>query len=116
AAGLQDIYAAALDAIVSGLRCDRASILLYDDAQVMRFVAWRGLSDEYRRAAEGHSPWRPDDRDPTPIGFGNIADVDLDAKLKERIRLEGIRAAAFIPLVSEGRLIGKFMTYFDSLH
>jgi signal transduction histidine kinase/CheY-like chemotaxis protein len=116
AASIDDIYTAALDAILSGLRCDRASILLYDDAQVMRFVAWRELSDEYRRAAEGHSPWRPDDRDPTPIGFGNIEDVELDAKLKERIRLEGIRAAAFIPLVSDGRLIGKFMTYFDSLH
>jgi len=113
---LDDIHMAALDAILSGLRCDRASILLYDAAQVMRFVAWRGLSDEYRRAAEGHSPWRPDDRDPTPIGFGNIEDVELDAKLKERIRLEGIRAAAFIPLVADGKLIGKFMTYFDSLH
>jgi signal transduction histidine kinase len=116
ATDIDDIYTAALDAILSGLRCDRASILLYDDSQVMRFVAWRGLSDEYRRAAEGHSPWRPDDPDPTPIGFGNLADVDLDPKLKERIRLEGIRAAAFIPLVADGRLIGKFMTYFDSLH
>jgi len=116
AATIEDIYTAALDAIMSGLRCDRASILLYDASQVMRFVAWRGLSDEYRRVAEGHSPWRPDDREPTPIGFGNIEDVELDARLKERIRLEGIRAAAFIPLVSDGKLIGKFMTYFDSLH
>src|SRR4051812_47026034 len=113
---IDDIHTAALDAIMSGLRCDRASILLYDASQVMRFVAWRGLSDDYRRVAEGHSPWRPDDRDPTPIGFGNIEDVDLDPRLKERIRLEGIRAAAFIPLVADGRLIGKFMTYFDSLH
>jgi len=116
ATGIDDIHTAALDAIVSGLRCDRASILLYDDARVMRLVAWRGLSEEYRRAAEGHSPWRPDDPDPTPIGFGNIERVDLDVKLKERIRLEGIRAAAFIPLVTDGRLIGKFMTCFDSLH
>jgi signal transduction histidine kinase/CheY-like chemotaxis protein len=116
ATSLDDIYTAALDAILSGLRCDRASILLYDSSQVMRFVAWRGLSDEYRRAAEGHSPWRPDDREPTPIGFGNIEDVELDPRLKERIRLEGIRAAAFIPLVSDDRLIGKFMTYFDTLH
>src|SRR5690242_18001668 len=51
ATGIDDIHTAALDAIVSGLRCDRASILLYDDARVMRFVAWRGLSEEYRRAA-----------------------------------------------------------------
>jgi signal transduction histidine kinase/ActR/RegA family two-component response regulator len=113
---VDDIYTAALDAILSGLRCDRASILLYDHSQVMRFVAWRGLSEDYRRAAEGHSPWKPDDREPTPIGFGNIEDVELEPQLKSRIRLEGIRAAAFIPLVTDGRIIGKFMTYFDSLH
>ena len=113
---LDSIYTAALDAILSGLRCDRASILLYDDSLVMRFVAWRGLSEGYRRVAEGHSPWKPDDREPTPIGFGNIEDVELAPRLKERIREEGIRAAAFIPLIADDRLIGKFMTYFDSLH
>ena len=33
-----DIYAAALDAILSALLCDRASILLFDGQGVMRFV------------------------------------------------------------------------------
>ena len=32
------------------LPCQRASILLFDESGVMRFVAWRGLSDAYRRA------------------------------------------------------------------
>ncbi|HMD83017.1 MAG TPA: PAS domain S-box protein, partial [Anaerolineales bacterium] len=47
---LKDVFDAALDAILSALQCDRASILLFDEANVMRFVAWRGLSDDYRKA------------------------------------------------------------------
>ena len=59
-ASTEDIYNAALDAIFRALGCERASILMFDDAGVMKFVAWRGLSDAYRRAVEGHSPWKPD--------------------------------------------------------
>ena len=57
-----EIYEAGLDAILRILRCDRASILLFDNSNVMRFVAWRALSDEYRKAVDGHSPWKPEDR------------------------------------------------------
>jgi GAF domain-containing protein len=45
-----DVYDAALDAIVSTLGCSRASILLFDEAGEMGFVAWRGLSEGYRKA------------------------------------------------------------------
>ena len=38
-----DVYEAALDAIRDTLGCSRASVLLFDDAGVMRFVAWRGI-------------------------------------------------------------------------
>jgi PAS domain S-box-containing protein len=63
AQSLGDIYDSALDAILRALPCERASILLFDQAGVMRFVAWRGLSDAYRRAVDGHSPWTPAARD-----------------------------------------------------
>ena len=52
-----DIYDAALEAILHAIRCERASILLFDSAGVMRFVRWCCLSDGYRQAVEGHSPW-----------------------------------------------------------
>ena len=29
------------------LDCTRASVLLFDDTGIMRFAAWRGLSDAY---------------------------------------------------------------------
>lgn len=106
------IYSAALDAIEAALGCDRSSILLFDDLDVMQFVAWHGLSDGYRVAVTGHSPWTRRDLDATPIAIRDVAGAELDAHLKEIILGEGIQAAAFIPLVADGMLIGKFMAYF----
>jgi PAS domain S-box-containing protein len=113
---LNQIYEAALDAILTALPCDRASILLYDQRQVIRFVAWRGLSQKYREAAEGHSPWKPDSENPQPVFIADIGIADIPKLLKSAIRQEGICATAFIPLVSSGRLIGKFMTYYNAPH
>jgi PAS domain S-box-containing protein len=116
ASSAEDIYAAALDAIVRALGCDRASILLFDETGIMKFVAWRGLSEQYRRAVEGHSPWTRDSKDPQPIPIGDIDSVELDATLKANVKAERIAALAFIPLVVQGQLIGKFMTYYPSPH
>jgi PAS domain S-box-containing protein len=113
---LEEVYNAALQAIVGALQCDRASILLFDDTGVMRFIGWRGLSDAYRQATEGHSPWQSDEKNPEPICVNDIDTAEISDSLKAVIKREGIGALAFIPLVSNGRLIGKFMTYFNATH
>ncbi|HEX2652564.1 MAG TPA: PAS domain S-box protein, partial [Xanthobacteraceae bacterium] len=113
---LTDIYNAALDAIQRALNCRRASILLFDDTDVMKFVAWRGLSPGYRNAVEGHSPWMRDAKAPQPIWIEDIARADFDDALKALISGEGIAALAFIPILQGGRLLGKFMTYYDAPH
>src|SRR5262249_54532255 len=113
---LEAIYEAALDAIVSGLRCTRASILRLDEHGVMRFVAWRGLSEGYRRAVEGHSPWSAGEANPEPVCLGDAAGADLSAALKEVVAREGIGALAFIPIVANGSLAGKFMAYYEAPH
>jgi PAS domain S-box-containing protein len=116
ARSIDDVYEAALDAIIRALRCDRASILVFDHAGVMRFVAWRGLSDAYRLAVEGHSPWTRETKDPRPISIDNVDLADLDAPLKATVKAEGIAALAFIPLIAGGELVGKFMTYYPAPH
>ncbi len=113
---VEDIFNAALDAILSALHCDRASILLFDDRDVMAFAAWRGLSDEYRQATTGHSPWQRGVTDAAPICIDDIRTADLDESLKTVIEEEGIGSLAFIPLVLNGNLIGKFMVYFNTPH
>src|SRR5436305_4491440 len=66
-ASLDDTYEAALDCVADTLSPDRASVLLFDDGGVLRFKAWRRLSDDYRRSTEGHSPWSAETRDPQPV-------------------------------------------------
>ena len=112
----EQIYAAALGAILDALQCDRAAILLFGEDDKMHFVAWRGLADEYRRATEGHSPWQREEKNPEPICIVDIDNSDLSDNIKAVIKAEGIGSLAFIPLISDGELIGKFMVYFDSRH
>src|SRR5581483_3852303 len=97
-----EVYEPAFDAIARALRCPRSAILLYDSAKVMRFVAWRGLSDRYRQAVEGHSPWAPEVKDPQPVCIDDVRTADLPPDLKQTVLDEGILALAFIPLV-EGK-------------
>jgi PAS domain S-box-containing protein len=113
---LAAVYQAALDAIVSALHCSRASILRFDEQGVMRFVAWRGLSEGYRRAVEGHSPWSPGEANPEPVCLADAAGADLPDALKGIVAAEGIGALAFIPIVADGKLTGKFMAYYEAPH
>jgi PAS domain S-box-containing protein len=116
ATNVDKMHDAALDAILSAMDCHRAAILLFDKEKVTRFVAWRGLSERYRKAVEGHSPWKPDAKSPKPVCINDVDIADIPKPLKSTIRSEGIRAVAFIPLVSSQKLIGKFMTYYDAPH
>jgi PAS domain S-box-containing protein len=113
---LEEIYKVSLDIILQSVKADRAAILLYDDDQVMRFKAWQGISDDYRRAVEGHSPWRPDTPDPQPVSIPDIEHAPLEEDLREVIRREGICALGFFPLTYQKRLLGKFMVYYDAPH
>lgn len=115
-ASLEDAFDAGLDAITGALGCSRAAILLFDEAGVMRFVAWRGLSEEYRHAVDGHSPWTAEASDAEPIYLSSLDEGDLDAGLRAVIEAENIHALAFIPLFSGGRVVGKFMAYYDEPH
>ena len=116
ALGPEEVYSAALDALTSATATDRASMLLLDKAGVMRFKAWRGLSPEYRRAVEGHSPWRPDATKPAPVTIEDVQSEPSLGGLRRVILQEGIRSLAFIPVCYEGRLLGKFMVYFSEPH
>ena len=111
-----EVYDAALDAIIRALGCSRASILLFDEHGKMDFVAWRGLSEVYRAAVSGHSPWKPGDRNAQPVCVEDGEAADIPDALKEALRRERIRGIGFIPLTVDGAVIGKFMTYYATPH
>src|SRR6476660_4072733 len=113
---LDGVYRAALSALAECLEVSRASVLLFDPDGVMRFKAYRNLSSEYRAAVQGHSPWTPESVDAEPLLVSDVTrDPSLEAYLPAFAR-EGIAALGFIPLVSLGRVIGKFMLYYVAPH
>ena len=116
AASAEDIYTAALDAITRALGCDRASILLFDECrrhEVRRLArAVRRLPPRRRGTFAMDAGHQRSPADP----HRDIDAAELDATLKATVKAEGIAALAFIPLVVQGQLIGKFMTYYPSPH
>ncbi len=109
-----DIYAASLDAITTTMNTPRASILLFDANGVMKFVAKRGLSTEYISRVEGHSPWHVAQTEAEPIFVSDIKDTNEPEHIKAAVKKEGICGLAFLPLLSQGVVIGKFMTYYST--
>jgi len=111
AGSLEAIYAHALAGLIDAVGVDRASILLFDDDGMLRFKAWHDLSDDYRRAVEGHSPWSSDDRGWRPIVVADVLQEPTLSALRPVLEREGIGAVAFIPLVHHGQLLGKLVLY-----
>jgi len=111
-----EVYRHALEAIAVVSGAPRASILLFDPDGVLRFKAWSGLSDGYRAAVEGHTPWSPGQPDPEPILTTDVALDHSLGKYQPIILAEGIRALAFFPLVTGGGTVGKFMVYRNEPH
>jgi len=111
---LAAVHDAALGAIQDALGVSRASILLFDTDGVMRFKAWRGLSDEYRAAVEGHTPWRPGEPAPDPIVVSDVAGEPSLERYRSVFVRERIAAMAFIPIVSSSGVVGKFMLYAET--
>jgi PAS domain S-box-containing protein len=115
ATSLDELLEEAIDTLLEATGADRAAVLLLDD-DVMRFHAWRGLSDAYRAATEGHSPWPRGAIDAQPVLVDNVAVSDFEEDLIRVVRDEGIAALAFVPLVHGGGLLGKVMLYYDVPH
>ncbi|MGX8008864.1 PAS domain S-box protein [Mesorhizobium sp. ORM8.1] len=116
ASSLDEVHEIAVAAIMRALKADRASVLLFDEAGALDFVASTGLSEAYRRAVKGHTPWSRDTPDPDPLVIADVESSDLEGTLKATVREEGIGALAFIPITAQGQLLGKFMAYFDKPH
>ena len=116
APALDEVLEAALDALLEATGADRASVLLADEEGVLRFRAWRGLSDRYRAYTEGRSPWPADASDPQPVLVEDVAGAGYEPALERVMRKEGVAALAFVPLVRGGRQLGRFVLYRDAPH
>lgn len=116
AGSLQAVYDAALSGVKEALDVERAAVLVFDGTGTMRFVASSGLSEAYRRAVDGHSPWAITETAATPLLISDVAQAPALSDLTPILRREGIRAVGFVPLQFGTRLLGKFMLYYREPH
>ncbi len=114
---VDELYQATVDALMRAIGADRAAVLEIDSVDDrMHFRVWNGLSEKYRAAVDGHSPWDPDDENYPVITVDDVEKDENWAAFLSLFREEGIGALAFIPIVHETRLLGKFMVYFNASH
>jgi PAS domain S-box-containing protein len=113
---IEVVYEAALASIDAALGAERTAILTFDREGVMRFRASHGLSQAYRDAVEGHSPWPRDAVAPEPVLVPDVAADPSISQFQSLFQTERIGALAFVPLVASGQLLGKFMVYYEHPH
>ncbi|MCK9380879.1 MAG: EAL domain-containing protein [Sulfuritalea sp.] len=111
---LDQVLEAAMDAFLTVLKADRVSIRLLDFDARVHFESCRGLSDDYCRATAGNSPWLSDEFDPQPVFVEDIESDDRLAWFRPAAKAEGISAIGFVPLLRQGRTVGKFTVHFDA--
>jgi PAS domain S-box-containing protein len=121
---LAQIFPEAVQAVRRTSGANRAAVLLFDDRRksprdeqyLMRYVAWDGLSGQYRAATEGHSPWTANEENAQPILVPHPEQDPSIAHLLPVLRVERIASLAFIPIAHQGRLFGNFMLCFNDPH
>jgi signal transduction histidine kinase len=91
-----EIYSATVHGLAQVLAADRAAVLIFDSDDVLRFKEWVDLSQEYRAAVEGHTPWKRGSVEAQPIA---VSDAMQDASISTYRQVhakEGIRAGEIV--------------------
>ena len=111
AGSVEEMFREAMNSLQKTIHTDRTAILLFDPDGKMRFKAWQNLSDEYRNAVEGHSPWDRHNENAKPIFIHNVEEGSSVEQWRSSFREEGIAALGFVPIKQNGHLLGKIMLY-----
>jgi two-component system cell cycle sensor histidine kinase/response regulator CckA len=112
----QEIYQAVTQVLMRALAADRAAVLLFDPDGKLRFEDWCGLSDEYRNALHGHIHWQRGAREAWPIAVSDVTKESSFAANRGAFRKEGIRSAAFFPLIGRSGVIGEIAVHYNEPH
>jgi signal transduction histidine kinase len=116
ASTIEEIYELSLTGLKRVLNADRAAISIFDKDGGMMFQVGQGLSGNFRRSLARYSIWPLQVSEPQPFLIPNVADALDLGEMQSHLLNEGVRACAWIPLVSQGNLIGRFGVYYDQIH
>jgi CheY-like chemotaxis protein len=114
---LEEVCDVALSAVHSVLKVNRSAVLLADDDHEngMRFCAWRNISDEFRHALNGFSPWPQGEGSPARLMITDLLQR-TDFPHRGAALAEGLRSVGFIPILLRDQLEGIFLVAYNSPH
>lgn len=114
---INEVYSEAINSISGIFDTNKAAILLYNESGLLELKAHIGLTEHCQQLAPQFVLWEMNDPDPQIIDISDIAtEPTIPDNFKEIMLKEGIHALCGIPLVYHGKLIGKFMVYFEHTH
>jgi len=111
----EEIYETAVEAILVAAHADRAGILVAGDDGALHFAAWQLLSGRLRAAVEARV-WTADAKEPEPLLVPDVREDGCLGSLRTVVLSEGIRACAFIPLLHQERVVGRFVVFYEAAH
>jgi PAS domain S-box-containing protein len=112
---LEDIAQRALNTTLVLFGADRGGVWLAHGADVIRFLAGRGLSHEFVRAVEAKYKRLPGARSiatQRPTLVRDVTELRF-YPLREETEKEGIRAVLVVPLIFRGEVTGLLTLYHD---
>jgi PAS domain S-box-containing protein len=112
----ENVCNAAAESLLNATSADAAAIVLFDDDGVLRFKAWRGLSDEFRACAIRHSAWHRGESHAQPVVVPDVAAAQKVAIDQSALIREGMSAFATVPVASSEGLAGVILLCYAQQH
>lgn len=116
ATSLSTIQETALDCLEDALDCDGAALLLFENNRALRVKAWRYLTPSFRHALENDPAWQSTEPLHHAFGITDVRGAPAFRELRPLLEDEGIRAVAFVPLIAQEQVLGRFLLFFEQPH
>ncbi len=112
ASTIEEIYEQSLTGIKGVLNADGSAISIYQEDGGTMFQVGKGISGQFMLSLAKYSPWLPSCSEPQPVLIPSVADSQELGEMQYELLREGIGSCAWIPLISRGRLLGRFGVYY----
>ena len=112
---IEEIYEQSLTGIKGVLNANGAAISIFEEDGGTMFQVGKGISGQFMLSLAKYSPWLPSNSEPQPVLIPSVAESKELGEMQYDLLQEGIGSCAWIPLVSRGKLLGRFGVYYDKI-
>jgi PAS domain S-box-containing protein len=116
---IEEVYEAALNGLQNTLDGECAGIVMFEADRRIRFQTWRGFSERCQQEFAGYFSNSLDRQCRQPLLLSNLETILLTANapsLWQILWQEGIFSVGFIPILYQGRLLGKIIVSYRYPH